>query len=86
MLLPTGQPKPIPRVQHSFAPETPSEKEKREGRLVQVKQEMERAWGGYRKYAWTHDELSPCPRSSATPSAGGLPPSSTLSTRSGSWA
>ncbi|KAJ0386117.1 hypothetical protein COL922a_005026 [Colletotrichum nupharicola] len=57
--LPTGKPKDIPRIQYKFEPETTAVKEKRERRLVQIKAEMVRSWGGYRKYAWMHDELSP---------------------------
>ncbi|GJC77537.1 endoplasmic reticulum mannosyl-oligosaccharide 1,2-alpha-mannosidase [Colletotrichum liriopes] len=57
--LPTGRPKDIPKIQYAFKPETESVKEKREKRLALVKAEMERSWGGYRKFAWMHDELSP---------------------------
>ncbi|KAK6206748.1 glycosyl hydrolase family 47 [Colletotrichum tabaci] len=57
--LPTGKPKDIPKIQFAFKPETDSAKEKREKRLALVKAEMERSWGGYRKFAWMHDELSP---------------------------
>ncbi|KAJ0164070.1 Endoplasmic reticulum mannosyl-oligosaccharide 1,2-alpha-mannosidase [Colletotrichum tanaceti] len=57
--LPTGKPKDIPKIQYAFKPETDSAKEKREKRLALVKAEMERSWTGYRKFAWTHDELSP---------------------------
>ncbi|OHW94739.1 glycosyl hydrolase family 47 protein [Colletotrichum incanum] len=57
--LPTGKPKDIPKIQYAFKPETESVKEKREKRLALVKAEMERSWGGYRKFAWMHDELSP---------------------------
>ncbi|OLN96054.1 Endoplasmic reticulum mannosyl-oligosaccharide 1,2-alpha-mannosidase 4 [Colletotrichum chlorophyti] len=57
--LPTGKPKNIPKIQYDFAPETDAAKQKREKRLALVKAEMERSWGGYRKYAWMHDEISP---------------------------
>ncbi|TQN71821.1 Endoplasmic reticulum mannosyl-oligosaccharide 1,2-alpha-mannosidase [Colletotrichum shisoi] len=57
--LPTGKPKDVPKIQFAFKPETDSAKEKRERRLALVKAEMERSWGGYRKFAWMHDELSP---------------------------
>ncbi|KAK2003985.1 family 47 glycosyl hydrolase [Colletotrichum falcatum] len=57
--LPTGKPKDIPKIQYVFKPESDSAKEKREGRLALIKAEMERSWGGYRKFAWAHDELSP---------------------------
>ena len=58
--LPTGKPKKMPTIQHSFEKaESRADREKREGRLAQVKKEMQRAWNGYRKYAWGHDELEP---------------------------
>jgi len=59
ILLPTGTPKPIPKIQFDFPQEKPAAKEKREARLAEIKAEMTRAWSGYRMYAWMHDELSP---------------------------
>ncbi|KAF4774875.1 glycosyl hydrolase family 47 [Colletotrichum scovillei] len=57
--LPTGKPKDIPKIQYDFKPESEAAKDKRERRLALIKAEMLRSWGGYRKYAWMHDELSP---------------------------
>jgi mannosyl-oligosaccharide alpha-1,2-mannosidase len=57
--LPTGKPKHIPSVQFAFGDESPAAKEKRELRMAKVKAETQRAWDGYKKYAWTHDELMP---------------------------
>lgn len=57
--LPAGTPTSIPRIQHKFNDETPNAKINREKRQVQVKEEFKRAWAGYKKYAWMHDELSP---------------------------
>ncbi|KAH7362082.1 glycosyl hydrolase family 47-domain-containing protein [Plectosphaerella cucumerina] len=59
--LPKGSPKPFPKIQHDFKSEaeTTAAKDVRLKRLAQVKAEAERAWSGYRKYAWTHDELVP---------------------------
>ena len=57
--LPTGKPKPIPRIQHTFRPESSEARELRETRLASVRNEMQHAWSGYRTYAWTHDELMP---------------------------
>ncbi|PNH43079.1 hypothetical protein VD0004_g4337 [Verticillium dahliae] len=59
--LPTGKPKPFPKIQHVFTPETEAAavKETRQKRLALVKAEARRSWDGYRKFAWTHDELSP---------------------------
>ncbi|KAK8123372.1 glycoside hydrolase family 47 protein [Apiospora kogelbergensis] len=68
--LPTGNPKPIPRVQHVFPPESEEAKAKRLARLAKVKGEMERAWGGYKKYAWMHDELSPITKKFRDPFCG----------------
>lgn len=59
ILLPTGTPKAIPKIQFDFPKESPAAKEKREGRLAEIKSEMKRAWNGYRTYAWMHDEISP---------------------------
>ncbi|KAK8109226.1 class I alpha-mannosidase 1a [Apiospora sp. TS-2023a] len=68
--LPTGKPKAIPRVQHAFGPESEEAKAKRLGRLAGVKAEMVRAWGGYKKYAWMHDELSPISKAFRDPFCG----------------
>lgn len=68
--LPTGKPTAIPRVQHAFGPESEEVKAKRLARLAGVKAEMERAWGGYKKYAWMHDELSPISKAFRDPFCG----------------
>ncbi|KAK8022765.1 glycoside hydrolase family 47 protein [Apiospora rasikravindrae] len=68
--LPTGKPKAIPRVQHVFGQESEEAKAKRLLRLSKVKAEMERAWGGYKKYAWMHDELSPISKAFRDPFCG----------------
>ena len=68
--LPTGKPKAIPRVQFSFGHEAPAAKEKREARLAQVKAEAALAWSGYKKYAWTHDELMPVSKGAKDPFCG----------------
>jgi mannosyl-oligosaccharide alpha-1,2-mannosidase len=57
--LPTGTPKKIPKIQHAFNDETPTAKINREKRQAKVKEEFQKAWNGYRKHAWMHDELSP---------------------------
>lgn len=57
--LPKGTPKQIPKIQYDFGVESEEARTKRESRLKQVKDEIARAWGGYKKYAWMHDELSP---------------------------
>jgi len=55
--LPTGPPATIPKIQHKFNDETPDAKINREKRQSMVKQEFKKAWTGYRKTAWLHDEL-----------------------------
>lgn len=57
--LPTGQPVQIPQIQHAFSDETSDAKITREKRQAKVRNEFRKAWGGYKKYAWLHDELSP---------------------------
>jgi mannosyl-oligosaccharide alpha-1,2-mannosidase len=57
--IPTGTPKKIPTIQYNFAPESVEAKTKRLERQERVKTEIQRAWAGYKKYAWLHDELSP---------------------------
>lgn len=57
--LPTGTPPKIPRIQHVFGAEAPDIKAKRVERQKRVQKEIQRAWSGYKKYAWMHDELSP---------------------------
>lgn len=57
--LPTGAPVKIPKIQFAFNDETPTAKINREKRQSKVKAEFKRAWTGYKKHAWLHDELSP---------------------------
>jgi mannosyl-oligosaccharide alpha-1,2-mannosidase len=57
--LPTGKPVAIPKIQHVFDDETSDAKRTREKRQTLVREEFKKAWGGYKKYAWLHDELSP---------------------------
>lgn len=70
IMLPTGKPTPIPRVQFKFEKETASEKATREKRLAKIKTEAERAWSGYKKYAWTHDEVKPVSKEFRDPFCG----------------
>lgn len=57
--LPTGKPIPIPTIQHASWTEGTESKEKREGRMLQIKTEMKRAWDAYKTYAFGHDEYAP---------------------------
>lgn len=68
--LPTGKPKVVPRVQFEFPAESEAAKEKREKRLAEVKAEAEKAWNGYKKYAWTHDEVMPVSKKPRDPFCG----------------
>lgn len=68
--LPTGKPKSIPRIQHSFGSEDMDVKTKREGRLARVKAEMKHAWDGYVEFAFGHDELMPLTNDFKDPFAG----------------
>ena len=68
--LPTGKPKPIPTAQFKFGAESLEAKEKRLARLDKVRAEAQRAWSGYKKYAWGHDELTPVTKESKDPFCG----------------
>ncbi|KAL2268320.1 hypothetical protein VTJ83DRAFT_3166 [Remersonia thermophila] len=70
IMLPTGTPKRVPTIQFAFPKESPADKEKREERLAKIKAEAKRAWYGYRKYAWTHDELTPVTKGARNPFCG----------------
>ncbi|KAK3305835.1 glycoside hydrolase family 47 protein [Chaetomium strumarium] len=70
IVLPTGKPKAMPSVQFAFGAESPAAKEKRERRLAKVRAEAQRAWSGYKKYAWTHDELKPVSKKTNDPFCG----------------
>lgn len=68
--LPTGKPKVVPRIQFDFPAESEAAKDKREKRLAEVKAEAEKAWNGYKKYAWTHDEVMPVSKKPRDPFCG----------------
>ncbi|KAM0211544.1 hypothetical protein ACHAPQ_003178 [Fusarium lateritium] len=57
--IPTGTPPSINRIQFDFQPEDVTASTTRMDRLNRVKAEIVRAWSGYRKHAFMHDELSP---------------------------
>jgi mannosyl-oligosaccharide alpha-1,2-mannosidase len=57
--LPTGKPRTLPPVQFDFPSESSSLRAKREARRVAVREEFQRSWQSYRKFAWTQDELLP---------------------------
>jgi len=57
--LPAGTPKPIPRIQYEFQPESSAERRERLEKLDFIKQAFMRSWNGYKENAWGHDELTP---------------------------
>ena len=57
--LPTGVPKPIPRIQHEFEREFVSDRRERLKRRNAVREAFRHSWTGYRRYAWMHDEVRP---------------------------
>jgi mannosyl-oligosaccharide alpha-1,2-mannosidase len=57
--LPTGIPVKFPQIQYTFKEETADVKALREKRQSKIRDEFKKAWGGYKKKAWMHDELSP---------------------------
>ncbi|KAK5109239.1 hypothetical protein LTR62_007221 [Meristemomyces frigidus] len=57
--LPTGTPKKLPPVQHSFTAETQAQVTRRVERRDAVKATFTRCWTAYKSYAWLHDELAP---------------------------
>jgi mannosyl-oligosaccharide alpha-1,2-mannosidase len=57
--LPTGEPVPLPKIQHTFKEEEANAKNMRETRRDEVKKAFEICWRNYRKKAWMRDELKP---------------------------
>lgn len=57
--LPTAKPKPIPKIQYNFGPESEQSKKVRTERLASVKKVLQRSWKGYKDHAWMHDEVRP---------------------------
>ncbi|KAK3106768.1 hypothetical protein LTR53_018107, partial [Teratosphaeriaceae sp. CCFEE 6253] len=57
--LPSGPLVDVPRIQHSFEPETPAQRATREARLAAVKKAFEHSWEGYKRHAWLQDEVAP---------------------------
>jgi len=58
--LPTGRPAKIPKIQHDFTDESPSDRIDRERKLSEVKSAFEFSWEGYKRpESWLKDELLP---------------------------
>lgn len=68
--LPTGEPKPLPKIQHDFEKEDATAKKIRESRREEVKKTFLRCWRNYRSNAWMHDELKPITGGSRDPFGG----------------
>ena len=68
--LPTGRPKAIPRIQHSFSRETTPERKDRREKLKRLKKTFLKHWAGYKEFAWDHDELRPVSGKYQDPFAG----------------
>jgi mannosyl-oligosaccharide alpha-1,2-mannosidase len=68
--LPRHQSRKFPKIQHAPVLETRSEREKREGRLQEVKDAFLHSWKGYKQEAWGKDELRPIEGGYKTPFCG----------------
>lgn len=69
--LPTGKPKPIPRIQHAFSKrESRTDRAERLAKLAEIKSVFLKSWDGYRDFAWRQDELSPSSGKFRNPFAG----------------
>jgi len=69
--LPRGRPKALPRVQaKNFPKESAAERETRLERQAAVKSTFMRSWVSYRRFAWSHDELTPITASHRDPFGG----------------
>lgn len=60
----------IPEIQAIFPSESASRKSWRLKRLKAVKEAMVHSWGGYKKFAWKQDEVSPISKGHKNPFAG----------------
>lgn len=65
--LPTGEPTPIPKIQHTFTSESSRQKADRVKKQTAVREAFKHAWSGYKGAAWGHDELKPLTNGSADP-------------------
>lgn len=57
--LPTSEPTPLPKIQHTFKEEEANAKNIRDTRRDEVKKAFEICWRNYRQKAWMRDELKP---------------------------
>ncbi|KAF2685651.1 glycoside hydrolase family 47 protein [Lentithecium fluviatile CBS 122367] len=68
--LPTGEPSPLPPIQHRFDDEDATSKHIRETRQEEVKKQFLKCWKSYREKAWMNDELKPISGGSTNPFGG----------------
>ena len=66
-LLPSGEPKALPRVQYSFGPEKVAVKKDRVQKQAVIREAFKHAWSGYRNYSLPHDELKPLSKDQGDP-------------------
>ncbi|CAO2652756.1 Nn.00g021670.m01.CDS01 [Neocucurbitaria sp. VM-36] len=59
ILMPAGKPRNLPPVQFENFSETKSQRQQREARRVAVREEFQRSWESYQRFAWAQDELRP---------------------------
>jgi mannosyl-oligosaccharide alpha-1,2-mannosidase len=57
--LPTGKPRPLPRIQHKFPHQSRADFAQQEPRRQAIKSAFQRCWRSYKQYAWMRDELTP---------------------------
>lgn len=57
--LPTGKPKPVPKIQFPFKPESEATKVDRLAKLDIIRGVAKKSWDNYKQFAWLHDELKP---------------------------
>jgi mannosyl-oligosaccharide alpha-1,2-mannosidase len=68
--LPSGKPKPLPKIQFDFEKESPAQKADREAKLKMIRGVAQKSWNGYKEHAWLKDELSPVSGKYRNPFAG----------------
>lgn len=57
--LPTGSPRPLPRIQYEFPKASRSDLAEQDSRQQAVKKTAQKCWQSYKKHAWMRDELEP---------------------------
>lgn len=70
ILLPSGKPSAMPKIQHMFSDESANDRINRLQKLEDVKAAFLASWNGYKNKAWTQDELKPLSGSYRNPFCG----------------